>query len=212
MKRNSIPARGNSQHRSTGRPGSGLRHGRGFGTAELLAGLSLVAVVAGLAAPTYTDAVDKRQIVNDAEHVEHFVNLARSESIKRFSPLTVSYARDESGEWCIGSTLGHAPCDCLETDVTADDFCAIEGAPWILRNRDLQSDWPLYSMEGDGAYAFDPVRGILANPRDSLVLGLSEGNGRFRVELEVRPTGHSALCVPREGEPIRGMNACAPGS
>lgn len=212
MKRNSLSAGNIPQYRSAGRPGSGFLHGKGFGTADLLAGLSLVAVVAGLAAPGYMDAVDKRQIVNDAEHVEYFVNLARSEAVKRFSAVTVSYAMNEGGEWCIGTALGNEPCDCMEADATAEDFCAIEGAPWILRDRDLQSDWPLHALEGDGAYAFDPVRGILADPRDRLVLGLSEGDGRFRVRLEVRPTGHSSLCVPPESEPVRGLDNCAPTS
>lgn len=212
MKRNSLRTGEIPQLRSAGRPGCALRHGKGFGTADLLAGLSLVAVVAGLAAPGYMDAVDKRQIVNDAEHVEYFVNLARSEAVKRFSAVTVSYAMNEGGEWCIGTTLGHTPCDCMENDVAAEGFCAIEGAPWILRDQDLQSDRPLHAMEGDGAYAFDPVRGILADPRDGLVLGLSEGDGRFRVELRLRPTGHSSLCVPPESEPIRGLGICAPTS
>lgn len=212
MKWNSIYARGPSQHGPTARPGPGLRNGKGFGTAELLAGLSLVAVVAGMAAPGYMDAVDKRQIVNDAEHLEYFVNLARSESVKRFSTVTVSYAMNDGGEWCIGTSLGRTPCDCMQTDATAADFCAIEGAPWILRDRDLQSRQPLRSLEGDGAYAFDPIRGILDDPRDGLVLGLSEGDGRFLVEFEVRPTGHSSLCVPPQSEPIRGLDYCAPGS
>ena len=212
MKRNSLRAGRIPQHRSAGRAGFGFRRDHGFGTADLLAGLSLVAVVAGLAAPGYMDAVDKRQIVNDAEHVEYFVNLARSEAVKRFSAVTVSYAMNDGGEWCIGTTLGSMPCDCTETDVTAADFCAIEGAPSILRNRDLQSDWPLHAMQGDGAYSLDPVRGILADPRDGLVLSFNEGDGRFRVELRVRPTGHSSLCVPPESEPIRGQVTCAPKS
>lgn len=172
----------------------------------------MAAMLAGLAVPSYLEALEKRQVTNDAERVAAFVSLARSESIKRFDRLTVSYAMQENGDWCIGSQLGEAPCDCTETDASAPGYCAIEGRPWILHHGDLQSGRTVRSLRGDGAYTFDPVRGILVDPEDFLVLALSEDVGRYEVELRVRHAGMPQLCVPAGSKPIEGLDRCSPRS
>jgi type IV fimbrial biogenesis protein FimT len=191
-----------------GRAKSGLERGAGFGSAEILVAVSLLAVLAGLAAPAYQDAIEKRRITNGAEQIVAFVNLIQGESIKRNRAVTVSYATQLDGAWCIGATLGQTPCDCTVTDSVAENFCSIDAGPWVLRDSDVQARNLIQSVSGDGAYVFDPIRGMFVDPTDGPVFGLDAGQGQFRMNVSVIGTGNASLCLPEVSEKIPGIKSC----
>jgi prepilin-type N-terminal cleavage/methylation domain-containing protein len=187
----------------------GCETAAGFGLHELMVVLSLVAVLSALAVPSYGEAIEKRRITNGAEQIVSFVRTIQTESVKRNRMATVSYSSEDDGSWCIGAVLNQIPCDCMQTDQSDPGFCAIDSAPWVLRDTDVQARNLISSVSGDGAFAFDPVRGMFRDPTDSLVLGLHSGEGQFRLNLSVASTGKIALCLPSLGTKISGFSVCA---
>jgi len=195
---------GNSSH-------TFCRH-RGFTLVELLMSTLLVAIGTTLAIPSYRDMVEKRQLTNNAEQLASFVNSAQSISTRSNQIVTVSYLRTANDDWCIGATLGEAVCDCEETDVTALDFCAIDAQPFLL-NESLSGGSDLvYTISGDGSYAFDPIRGLLVDTVDALTMGLRSNNQAFRLNLEVNNTGRVTLCSDDASHAIPGYDVCPLGS
>jgi prepilin-type N-terminal cleavage/methylation domain-containing protein len=184
---------------------------KGFSMVEVMTTVGLIAVLIGFAVPSYRNAVEKRQITHGAELIVAFVNTIQSESIKRNRAVAVSYATRQQGSWCIGAVLGQSPCDCLETDPAAPAFCALEGGPWVLRHTDVRAENLIQSVSGDGAYVFDPVRGLLTDPADAMTLGLSAAEGQYQINLKVISTGKVSGCLPEPSQGIHGFQPCPQG-
>lgn len=184
------------------------RLAKGFSTTEVITTVGLVAVLIGLAIPSYRDAVEKRQITQGAELIVAFINSVQSESIKRNRMVAVSYASEPGGSWCIGAVVGQSPCDCNETDPAHTNYCALEGSPWVLRDGDVATKDLIRSVGGDGAYVFDPVRGLFTDSTDVLSLGLGAADGQYQMNLQVVATGKVSICLPDVSEGIQGFHSC----
>jgi len=181
---------------------------RGFTIVELMMSIVLVAIGMALALPSYRDMVEKRQVTNGAEQLAAFVNSAQGAAMKTNRVVTVSYNRDDDDDWCVGATTGAVACDCEETDAAQLDYCEINDQPFILNNTHAGNLEIMHSMTGDGAYAFDPIRGLLTDLDDSLTAELYSQNGDFRLELRVNNTGRVILCSPDDSHAIPGYELC----
>ncbi len=203
--------RSNLSTRSRNSSHTFCRH-RGFTLVERLISTLLVAVGATLAIPSYRDMVEKRQLTNSAEQLASFVNSAQSIAIRANQIVTVSYSRTDNDDWCIGASLGEAVCDCDESDVEASNFCEIDSQPFLL-NESLSGGSDLvYTISGDGSYAFDPIRGLFVDTDDALTMGLRSNNQAFRLNLEVNNTGQVTLCSDDASHAIPGYDVCPLGS
>ncbi len=180
----------------------------GFTIVELMMSLVLLAIGAALSLPSYREMMEKRQLTHGAEQIMAFVNSAQSESIKQNKIVTVSYVRTDDSDWCFGMVLGTTACNCTKTDTTASDYCAIDGAPRIINNTYVGNSQTVQIITGDGAYSFDPVRGIFTNLTDSLVLGMNSNNGNYTLDLMVNNTGDAILCSQDESHSVPGYEVC----
>jgi hypothetical protein len=152
--------------------------------------------------------VEKRQLTHGAEQIMAFVNSAQMESMKQNQVVTVSYARTADNNWCFGATLGTTACDCNETSSTAVDYCAIDSAPRIITNANAGNTNLLKSITGDGAYSFDPVRGILTDLGDSLAVEMSSDDQNYQLNLTVSNTGQAILCSKDSSHKVPGYGVC----
>lgn len=180
----------------------------GFSMIETMMSLILLAVGMALAVPSYREMVEKRQITYGAEQLMSFVNSAQSEAIKQNQVLTVAYAFSSEDDWCVGAVLGAAACDCTQTSSSAPDYCAIDSSPWIIDNSHAGNRNLVHTMEGDGAYSFDPVRGLLTDLADELVVEMRSDSGDYRLQLMVSATGQVILCSGDSSHAVPGYPAC----
>lgn len=191
---------------------SPLSRQSGFTIIELMMSLVLLAIGTALSLPSYREMMEKRQLTHGAEQIMAFVNSAQSEAIKQNQIVTVSYVRTGDANWCVGAIVGAADCDCRETDVTQTDYCAIDSAPRILNNANVGNTDLVKSMTGDGAYSFDPIRGIfrpnLDGSVDSLVVAMSSNSEDYKLDLMVGNTGQVILCSHDVDHSVPGYKVC----
>lgn len=183
----------------------------GFSSIELLTTLAILGILVGLAAPSYQNAVEKRRLSQGAGLIVAFVNTVQSESIKRNRKVTVSYATGEGGQWCIGANFGQSACDCVEKNPAEPAWCGQDGLPWVLRQDDVAADNLVQSVSGDGAYVFDPVRGLFIDRGDMLRLALSAGKGQFQASVSVVSTGKVSVCRPEASAGFHEFQSCPQG-
>jgi type IV fimbrial biogenesis protein FimT len=168
----------------------------------------LLAIGTALALPSYRDMVEKRQVTNGAEQVASFINTTQGVAMKTNRVVTISYARADVDDWCIGAISGATPCDCRVTDDTAVNYCEIASEPFIINNSHTGNRDLLHAMTGDGAYAFDPVRGLFTDLADSLTLEMRSQSEDFRLDLMVNNTGRVILCSPNSSHAVPGYEPC----
>ena len=175
----------------------------GFSIVELMIAIVLLAISAALALPSYREMIEKRQLTHGAEQIMAFVNAAQSESIKQNSNLTVSYSRTAADDWCVGAVVGTVACDCNEIDVAQTDYCAIDSQAWVINNAHASDRDLVTAMEGDGAYSFDPVRGLVpefVDGDDGFVVEMNSNSAMYQLTLSVSITGQVSLCSPADSE------------
>jgi type IV fimbrial biogenesis protein FimT len=183
------------------------RH-RGFTLVEVMMSVVLLAIGTALAIPSYQDMVEKRQVTNGAEQLASFINTAQGVAMKTNQVVTISYDRSNHESWCIGAVSGETACDCTETDTAATDYCQIAAQPFVLNNTHTSDIELMHDMDGDGAYAFDPIRGLFLDLDDSLTLELHSHSRDFKLNLMVNRTGRVLLCSKDSSHSVPGYHVC----
>jgi type IV fimbrial biogenesis protein FimT len=168
----------------------------------------LLAIGTALSLPSYREMVEKRQLTHGAEQIMAFVNSAQSEAMKRNQVVTVSYARAADDDWCVGAVVGASACDCTEDSSGDPDYCAIDSAPRIITNENVGNTELVKAIAGDGAYSFDPVRGIFSDLDDSLVVQMSSNDGNYLLNLTVSNTGQVIVCSNDSSHTVPGYGVC----
>lgn len=80
----------------------------GFTIIELLIAVALAAILAALAMPNFRDLLSRRNVVSVAETMVSDLRFARSEALKRTTPVTVCQSSDSAtcsvapGAWALG--------------------------------------------------------------------------------------------------------------
>lgn len=181
---------------------------RGFSLVEVMMTLVLVALGAALAIPSYQEMMEQRQVTNSAEQLASFINTAQKVAVEKNEVVTISYARTGVKDWCIGAVKGEAVCDCTETKPAAEGYCQIASQPFIISNESAGDLDLVHDMEGDGAYAFDPLRGMFLDLDDSLSLELRSKNSDYRLNLLVNSTGRVRVCSDEASQAVPGYETC----
>ena len=185
-----------------------IRSHRGFTLVELTMSIVLIGIGTTLAFPSYRDMIDKRQLTNNAERLAAFVSSVQTISSRTNQVVTVSYSHTDHKNWCIGAVIDDTACDCTETVTTASDFCAIDSQRFVMDNDDTSVQELLHSITGDGAYSFDPIRGLFLDLDDSLTMELHSDNRKFKLNLVVSSTGRVILCSDDSDHAIPGYDVC----
>lgn len=183
----------------------------GFSLVELLMSILLVALGAAVALPSYRDMVEKRQVTNAAEQVASFINTAQGVAMKTNRVVTVSYARADVDDWCVGAIAGETACNCSQTDPAEADYCQIGAQPFTIGAGHTNGLELLHSIDGDGAYAFDPIRGLFRNLDDTLTMEIRSESGEFRLNVLVNNTGRVIICSADDTHAIPGYGVCGGG-
>ena len=180
----------------------------GFALVEVLMTLVLVGIGIALALPSYRDMVEKRQVTNGAEQLASFINTVQGVAMRTNDVVTVSWLHSDGDSWCVGAVSGDTACDCTETDSEAPGYCQIASQPFILNNGHTGDLDLMHDMIGDGAYAFDPIRGLMIDLNDSFAAEIRSPSEDFRLNLMVNSSGRVILCSEDSSHGVPGYDTC----
>ncbi len=181
---------------------------RGFTMIELMVTIALIGTLTALALPSYSDMVQKRKLTSSAQQMAAFINQGHTEAARRNLPVTFSYRRDSHDEWCVGAILGEDDCACTQTQSDQGDYCAIDGVKHIMNNETFGNTQLVHIMEGNGSFSFDPIRGILLESGDAMVIELHTDSRDYKINLEVNESGNVRLCSKDDSHDLPGYEVC----
>lgn len=168
---------------------------RGFTLVELVVTLAVMAVLLGLAVPSFIALRQRSTLAGTGEQVLGFWNQARLEAAKRNQMVKVGVFED-SGEFCLGADVttdkdDDVPCDCLA------GACDVAAFPAD------QSDWHGVTLAGTptlgedtGVVVIDPKRTLLTDPDDDGAVSFNGPPGQYSYKLNflVDRFGRGVLC------------------
>lgn len=151
------------------------RRARGFTLPELMAVVAVMAILATVAAPSFSELIAGQRAKGAASDLFASLLRTRSEAIKRNTPVTLSPAGDS---WESGWTVAHPTND----DILLEDHGAVTGA----------------TIDGPGGVTYLPngrVSGSDAPSFDIEVAGASQRRC-IEVDLSGRPYQKPTACDP----------------
>ncbi|MDT8319691.1 MAG: GspH/FimT family pseudopilin [Xanthomonadales bacterium] len=198
---------------------------RGFSVVELMISVTLVAIGAALALPSYQDMVEKRQLTNGTEQLAAFVNTAQGIAMRTNRQVTLSF-KGTDASWCVGLASDDAICQCDTTPAS----CQVSSQTFVLDNVQAGDAVKLQAVSGENtAYYVDPIRGLflpcdpvasststcarinlasLPDLADPLSMQFRSNSGAFRLNLMVNNTGRVTLCSDSASHAVPGYPVC----
>lgn len=184
----------------------------GFTLVELVVSVSVMAILATAAAPSFIDFLDKNRVRGAADEVASLISNARAAAVKSDRDVSVAMA-GTGAAWCIGANgapppvggmpAGAAvPCDC--TDPSAPAECLVGGQRFAV-DVGAHPDVQVGALFDE--LTFDGTLGVVSS-LDARSVVLTSPSGKYDIEIRVNPLGQAYLCIP-EGKPvIAGIASC----
>ncbi|MCF8167759.1 MAG: GspH/FimT family protein [Rhodoferax sp.] len=152
---------------------------RGVTLVELLVVVGLIAVLASLAAPSFTDSIDKYRLKGAAETLQADLQLARMMALRNGQNVHLNVATGAS--WCYGLNV-NAACDCTTASSCSLKQVNYQSSPGATLSANTFASGPV----------FDPVRGVVT-PAGTLVMTSAVGK---QVQVNVSLIGKVGICTP----------------
>jgi prepilin-type N-terminal cleavage/methylation domain-containing protein len=191
----------------------GFSKNKGFTVIELMVAVAVIAIITSLAFPSYRTLIEKRDVTSGAEQLSAFLSSARMESVKRNEQIAVY----RMGQQCIGFFSydrddPRTECNCLQTDPTQADACAIDefrdGTAMRLHALNLEAmNKPVQVTDitmggGDNLVIFDPIRGTLV--ADDVVampleVQMKSREDTYGLSVRISATGRVSVCTETVG-------------
>ena len=163
---------------------------------ELLITVAIIAILASIAAPNFSDFFEKRRLANAAEFSYGKVQFAKMEAFKQSKPIYVTTSI-ASGSWFLG--LSDTP-DCNPVSNTACTITTlVNGTSEALAYRYDNTDFPTVTLASspwsDGQISFDHVTGKATAPDGSFNNGTAVLNTqKYELKVIVSALGRILLC------------------
>ena len=196
------------------RKGIGIPASNGFTVIEMMLVVVVLGFITALALPSYSTILEKRQVTSGAQQLSAFLSSAQLEAVKRNENIAVDYLWTDSDTWCLGMVVvvktnssTNDPCDCTAAE-SAGDACKIDGQLRVFTDANLNYPDIMDGMQGDTAFVYDPVRGLLVDLTDALTLELLSRTGKYALDVQLSATGRLKICSHNSSTKVPGYEVC----
>jgi prepilin-type N-terminal cleavage/methylation domain-containing protein len=168
------------------------RSNNGFTLIELMVTITIMAIIAMIAAPTLQEFVDKTRLKGATDRLYADMQFARSEAVKRNSSVSISFSTGSN--WCYGISAGGA-CNC-----STANSCNIKTVSHSEFNG-IALDSATFASS---ATTFNPVLGTLS----SAGLARLQSSGGKQACVRMSVIGQVRLCSPAGSANLGGYPTC----
>ena len=175
----------------------------GFTLVEMVITLTVIAILAGIAVPSFTETLDRRRVSGAAEQLQSDLQYARSEALRRNANVVVSLkpAKDStSTTWCYG--ISTAACDC-STGTT----CQLDTVTKIVNQSGFTGVSLNHGFDGN-IITFSPRSVSLNSGTATFTSNIGTSNARVVSVIVAQVGGRIKLCSPSGSTNIPGYGAC----
>jgi prepilin-type N-terminal cleavage/methylation domain-containing protein len=171
----------------------------GFTLVELLITITVTAILAGIAVPSFVDTIRDRRTAGAAENLAATLRSAQQEAIKRHKTVVVAFVGSGSTTWCWGVSEG-SPCTCdPDPAVTNAGSCNINGTDKVVKGADYKG----IQLDATTTFRFNPIRNTVEDGNVTFT-GANGKKGRVVVSGSV---GRIRFCTP-SSPALLGYPAC----
>lgn len=169
------------------------RPNNGFTLIELMVTVSIMAIIALIAAPALQDFVDKTRLKGATDRIYADMQFARSEAVKRNSSVSISFSTGSN--WCYGINAGGS-CDCNTANA-----CSIKTVSHSEFNGIALNSATFTS----NSTTFNPVLGTLS----SAGLARLQSSAGKQACVHMSLIGQIGLCSPAGTANLGGYPTCS---
>jgi type IV fimbrial biogenesis protein FimT len=165
---------------------------KGFTLIELLIVVVIMGILVALAAPSLFSILESRKLKGAAENFQVDLMFAKTEAIKRNTPVRMEFNVTDSNTWCYGFKVD-ASCDCniansceidgIEKVVSSDDYGKVSNTESTVQINGGAIGYPT------SVISFTPLRGQTTN--GNITFRLSDSRS-VKVSTNIR--GRVVIC------------------
>jgi type IV fimbrial biogenesis protein FimT len=163
------------------------RCARGLTLIESAVTLAVVAIVAGMALPSFEQARERRHLEGVAAQLETDIQWARSLAVARNEVVRMTFVAGDEAVCYMLHTGGTSECQC-----TDDGGAACPSGSEVLRSVRLGSEVPVTLQSNARSLGFDPVKGTVTPTAPVRV----RGSGGAAIHQVVNVMGRVRSCSP----------------
>jgi prepilin-type N-terminal cleavage/methylation domain-containing protein len=182
----------------------------GFTLVELMIVLAVAAILLTIAAPSFSDVIDRARLRGAAGDIVSLLANARGASVQRNRNVAVAFAGSDPA-WCVGANGAAEPGtvgDPIPAAAACD--CAVPTG-CMVGTQQLTVSSSSYNGVTMGArptsITFDSRLGTLSTLAASTVV-LTSPRGKYQLQVSIAPLGQASLCVPAGKPVVPGYQSC----